>query len=133
MAESKPAATPGSQRPPVDLRAFNDLIGDDPQFARELIATFIHSGEQQLAEISSAIAAGEREVLARAAHKLKGACANIHAHALHSFAHRLETDSKAGELNLLEVGHLRLRQEFERTKHFLSDPAVIAPPTQAAS
>jgi two-component system sensor histidine kinase/response regulator len=133
LAESKPAATPGSQRPPVDLRAFNSLIGDDPQFARELIATFIHSGEHQLAEIAAAIADGQREMLARAAHKLKGACANIHAHALYTFAHRLESDSKAGEVNQLEVGHLRLRQEFERTKEFLSDPAVIAPPSAAAS
>jgi CheY-like chemotaxis protein/HPt (histidine-containing phosphotransfer) domain-containing protein len=133
LAEIRPAATPGSQRPPVDLRALNNLIGDDPEFARELIATFIHSSEQQLTEIAAAIAGGQREVLARTAHKLKGACANIHAHALYTFAHRLETDSKEGEVNLLEVSHLRLRQEFERTKEFLSNPTVIAPPSAAAS
>ena len=132
-SEPKSAATPGSQRPPVDLRAFNDVIGDDPEFAREIIATFIHSGEQQMAEISAAIANGQRDALAKAAHKLKGACANIHALALQTFAHRLEADSKTGEISQLEVGHLRLRQEFERTKQFLTDPNVISPPSQAAS
>jgi len=132
-SEPKSAATPGSQRPPVDLRAFNDVIGDDPEFARQIIATFIDSGEQQMAEISAAIANGQRDALAKAAHKLKGACANIHALALQTFAHRLEADSKTGELSQLEVGHLRLRQEFERTKQFLTDPNVISPPSQAAS
>jgi two-component system, sensor histidine kinase and response regulator len=133
VSEPKSAATPGSQRPPVDLRAFNDVIGDDPEFAHEIIVTFIHSGEQQLAEISAAIASGQRDALAKAAHKLKGACANIHALALQTFAHRLEADSKAGEVSQLEVGHLRLRQEFERTKQFLTDPNIISPPSQAAS
>ena len=94
VSEPKSAATPGSQRPPVDLRAFNDVVGEDPEFARDIIATFIHSGEQQMAEISAAIASGQRDALAKAAHKLKGACANIHALALQTFAHRLEADAR---------------------------------------
>jgi CheY-like chemotaxis protein/HPt (histidine-containing phosphotransfer) domain-containing protein len=133
VASEPKAVAPGSQRPPVDLRAFRDVVGDDPQFAGELIATFISSGEQQLSDIARAIKQGNFEALAKAAHKLKGACANIHAHALHTFAHRLENDSRNGDQHALEVGHLRLRQEFERAKQFLTDPAVIAPPREAAS
>jgi CheY-like chemotaxis protein len=133
VASDTKAVAPGSQRPPVDLRAFRDIVGDDPLFAGELIATFILSGEQQLSDIAQAIGAGNFDALAKAAHKLKGACANIHAHALHTFAHRLENDSRNGDRHALEIGHLRLRQEFERAKQFLTDPDVIAPPREAAS
>jgi two-component system, sensor histidine kinase and response regulator len=133
VPETPPAASPSVQRPPVDLRAFNDIVAEDHEFAQELIATFIQSGEQQLEEIASMIANGNRDGLARSAHKLKGACANIHAHILQTFAHRLETDSKSAEQSALELGNHRLRQEFERTKQFLTDPAVVPPLSKAVS
>jgi CheY-like chemotaxis protein/HPt (histidine-containing phosphotransfer) domain-containing protein len=132
-AETPSAVTPSGQRPPVDLRAFHEIVSNDHDFARELIATFLQSGEQQLNEISAMIAGGNREALARAAHKLKGACANIHAHILQTFAHRLEHDAKSAETAALELGHHRLRQEFERTRQFLTDPDVLPQLTQAAS
>jgi signal transduction histidine kinase/CheY-like chemotaxis protein/HPt (histidine-containing phosphotransfer) domain-containing protein len=131
-AESRTGQT-ASLRPPVDMRAFNELISGDDNFARELAATFIVSGEQQLAELRLAAANGNRDALQRAAHKLKGACANIHAHALQAFAQRLEIDSKDAAAAALEASIARLQLEFERAKQFLSDPAVIPQPAQVAS
>jgi PAS domain S-box-containing protein len=128
-----PAATPSGQRPPVDLRAFNEIVADDHEFAQELIATFIQSGEQQLDEIASMIANESREPLAKAAHKLKGACANIHAHILQTFAHRLESDAKSADRAALELSHHRLQQEFDRTRQFLTDPNVMPQLNKAAS
>jgi two-component system, sensor histidine kinase and response regulator len=123
----------GNLRPPIDLRALNELIDGDNEFARDLAVTFIESGEQQLAEMRLAAAKGDRETLARAAHKLKGACANIHAQSLESMAQRLEIDSKTATAAALEPALVRLRQEFDRAKRFLSDPDVIAHPSKAAS
>jgi HPt (histidine-containing phosphotransfer) domain-containing protein len=80
-----------------------------------------------------AAAKGDRDALARAAHKLKGACANIHAQSLEAMAHRLEIDGKSAAAGALEAALERLRQEFERAKRFLSDPNVIAQPAKAAS
>jgi len=127
------SATTGSLRPPIDLRALNELIDGDNEFARDLAATFIESGEQQIAEMQLAAAQGDRETLARTAHKLKGACANIHAQSLQAMAHRLEIDSETAEAGALEPALMRLRQEFERAKRFLTDPEVIAQPAKAAS
>jgi HPt (histidine-containing phosphotransfer) domain-containing protein len=117
----------------VDLRAFHSITGGDHAFAQELVATFIASGERQLSEMTDAVAAANRAALARAAHQLKGACANIHAHALKSAAEQMEAGSANGNVRALEQCNARLREEFERVKQFLSDPSVIPQATKAAS
>jgi two-component system sensor histidine kinase/response regulator len=118
---------------PVDLRGFQSLTDGDQVFARELVTTFILSGEQQLDEIAAALAQNQRAAAARAAHKLKGACANIHAHALKFLAERIEVDSAAADARLLDQGNALLRREFDRVKAFLTDPAVVPQPSKAAS
>jgi two-component system, sensor histidine kinase and response regulator len=118
---------------PVDLREFRNVTDGDQAFAQELVAAFIESSEQQLAEISNALAQNQRAVAAKAAHKLRGACANIHAHVLKSLAERMEIDSAAGDAHALDKGNALLRREFERVKEFLTDPAVVPQPTKAAS
>jgi two-component system, sensor histidine kinase and response regulator len=120
-------------KPAVDLAGFNRITDGDHAFAQELIATFIASGEQQLAGMAAAVAISNRPALARAAHQLKGASANIHAQALKSLAERMESNSAAGELRTLEQCNVLLRQEFERVKQFLSDPSVAPQPAKAAS
>jgi len=118
---------------PVDLGEFHRITDGDPTFAQELIAAFISSGEQQLDEIAAAIAQNDCTGLAKAAHKLKGASANIHAHTLKSLAERLEIDSAATQARALQQGSALLRREFDRVKQFLSDPSAVPQPSKAAS
>jgi two-component system sensor histidine kinase/response regulator len=132
------AATDASNRSldpaaPVDLGEFQRVTDGDQVFAQELATAFIVSGEQQMAEIATALAQNQRAAVAKAAHKLKGACANIHAHALKSLAERMEIDSAAADTRVLDQGCALLRREFERVKAFLSDPAVVPHPAKAAS
>ncbi len=145
LERSEAAAAPAAQAPtvesiaadhmaaPVDLRGFRDVTGGDDAFAQELAAAFIAGGDAQLTEIATAIKHGDRAALARATHKLKGACANIHAISLLAIAQRLESDSGAADLQTLQNCSLLLRQEYERTKQFLSDPSVIPGAARAAS
>jgi two-component system sensor histidine kinase/response regulator len=118
---------------PVDLGAFHGVTDGDDVFAQELIAVFISSGEQQLAEMTAAIANCNRAALAKTAHQLKGASANIHAVGLQALAQQLEIDSATAHPHALEQCHARLRQEFERTKQFLSHPSVAPQAAKAAS
>jgi CheY-like chemotaxis protein len=118
---------------PVDLREFHSVTDGDQAFAQELVTAFILSGEQQLAEIVSAVTGNQRVAVAKAAHKLKGASANIHAHGLASLAERLESDSAAADAQVLVRDTDLLRREFDRVKAFLIDPAVVPQPTKAAS
>jgi signal transduction histidine kinase/CheY-like chemotaxis protein/HPt (histidine-containing phosphotransfer) domain-containing protein len=128
-----PPAPTANLKPPVDLRAFQSVTNGDDAFAQELAITFIVSGEQQLAEMATAAAQSNRAALARSAHQLKGACANIHAHALKALAERMENDSATGDARALERCNAQLRQEFERVKQFLSDPSIVPQPAKAAS
>ncbi len=81
------------RRRAVDLARLNEITDGDPDFAHELAATFVASGEQVLQEIRDALAGVDRSALGRAAHKLKGASANIHAEALRDLAYALETQA----------------------------------------
>jgi two-component system sensor histidine kinase/response regulator len=118
---------------PVDLGEFHSITDGDAKFAQELIAAFISSGQQQLNEIAAAIAQNDRTGLAKAAHRLKGASANIHARTLKSLAERLETGSPAAEVRALQQGYSLLQREFDRVKQFLTDAAVVPQPSKAAS
>jgi two-component system, sensor histidine kinase and response regulator len=133
LAAAQPPAPATNLKPPVDLRGFQSITNGDDAFARELAITFIASGEQQLADMAAAAARSNRVALARAAHQLKGACANIHAHALKALAERMENESAAGDARALERCNALLRQEFERVKQFLSDPSIVPQPAKAAS
>jgi HPt (histidine-containing phosphotransfer) domain-containing protein len=115
------------------LAAFHAITEGDAAFAQELIAAFISSGELQLTELSAAIANCNRPALAKTAHQLKGACANIHAIGLQSLSQRLEIDSVTAQPQALEQLNARLRQEFERAKQFLKNPSVVPPASKAAS
>ena len=132
-AVAQPPAPAATAKPPVDLRGFQSITNGDDAFAQELAVTFIASGEQQLADMAAAAAQTNRVALARAAHQLKGACANIHAHALKALAERMENESAAGDAHALESCNALLRQEFERVKQFLSDPSIVPQPAKAAS
>jgi len=90
--------------PPVDLPALHALTEGDVEFERELIATFISSGDKNLAEILEALSAGDYETIGRRAHALKSASANIHALHLSKAAAKLETAVR--EKSVAEIGSL---------------------------
>ena len=113
------AALPEIDAAPVQLARLNELTDGDPEFAHELALTFIASGGQVLEEIRSAFAVFDRTALSRAAHKLKGASANIHAETLRDLAWRLETQSSHLDQPSLTELIEDLEQQFERAAEFL--------------
>ena len=125
----KPSAESGivpSTDVPLDLGQFNRLTDGDTEFASDLAATFAASGNQQLAEIDKALETSDRSAVARAAHKLKGACANIYAEPLAALAARLEAEAPHAHLAQLHQVSEALRHEFNRTNDFLSDSLPAA-------
>ena len=102
------------------LARLNEITEGDPEFAFELASTFIASGEQVLEEVRAALAAFDRPALSRAAHKLKGASANIHADPLRELAYALETQaSRLDQPRLKELIERAGDAEFERAAEFL--------------
>jgi CheY-like chemotaxis protein len=86
----------------VDLTALRELTGGDAEFERELIDTFVSSGDKCLAEILEAVRASDFETIGKRAHALKGASANIHAHRLSAAASNLESAARANSLREID-------------------------------
>src|SRR3984957_6470709 len=82
-------------RPEVDMTALRELTGGDAEFERELLETFVSSGDQCLAEILAALRTGDFDTIGSRAHALKGASANIHAAGLAAAASSLERAARA--------------------------------------
>jgi two-component system sensor histidine kinase/response regulator len=118
-AQPVAAATQPTDTAPMDLGPFNRLTAGDPEFAHDLAGTFAASGRQQLLEINRALEAADRGALARAAHKLKGASANLHAQALVDLTARLEVEAGAAQLTQLRQLGDAVQHEFNRTNDFL--------------
>lgn len=119
--------------PPVNLARLNEITDGDQEFARELIETFIASSEAQLTELRAAVDADDRPALARVAHKLKGACANIHAEEMRALIAKLEVDSSTVATSELLAGCALLENAFAKAKEFLNDPSVLPAQVKAAS
>ncbi len=77
------------------MTALRELTGGDAEFERELLQTFISSGDQCLADILAALRAGDFDTIGSRAHALKGASANIHASGLAEAASSLERAARA--------------------------------------
>jgi CheY-like chemotaxis protein len=104
----------------VDLQRLREITEGDAEFALELATTFIDSGRQVMQEVHTAMAIFDRALLCRAAHKLKGASANIHAEPLAQLAYTLENQGANLDQPRLKELVERLDHEFERAAAFLN-------------
>jgi CheY-like chemotaxis protein len=105
--------------PAIDLGlliGFRDLDGDGGDgILGKLIDLFIDNSPQVLAEARSALAAAATPQLARAAHTLKGSCANFGAERMRGACARLEQLAKQGKIE----GAAELLAEVEREFNYV--------------
>jgi HPt (histidine-containing phosphotransfer) domain-containing protein len=104
---------PDVLRPEVDMNALRELTGGDTEFERELVETFISSGDQCLAEIVSAQRISDLGTIGKRAHALKGASANIHAPGLAAAASSLENAARANSVDEIEGLVRKLAEKLE--------------------
>ncbi|MET0499776.1 MAG: response regulator [Steroidobacteraceae bacterium] len=111
---------------PIELHQLRQLSDGDAGFMSELIAMFLDSSTSILSEIRLAHASSDRAAIARAAHKLKGACANVFANSFRELASRLETDSASLSSSQLEASIIGLSLEMLRLRDFLRSTQMLA-------
>jgi PAS domain S-box-containing protein len=104
---------------PVDLARLHEITDGDVEFTQDLIATFIESGTEVLTELQSAIGQEDAQAIARAAHKLKGASANIHAVPLRQLCSELESHAASYSLSEVQTALTRVAAEFKRAGDYL--------------
>jgi HPt (histidine-containing phosphotransfer) domain-containing protein len=109
------ARTPADlETPPIDLVALRILADGDEAFERELMQTFVASGNNTLREIQQALTSNDCKRVQRAAHSAKGAGASMHAAGIKAAAGRLETAAESGANQSLAGLADELGQEVAR-------------------
>jgi CheY-like chemotaxis protein len=104
---------PHDERPEVDMNALRELTGGDTEFERELVETFISSGDQCLADIASALHARDFDTIGKRAHALKGSSANIRAQALAAAASTLENAARRNSVDQIDRLVRELREKLQ--------------------
>jgi PAS domain S-box-containing protein len=119
------AAAAAAPQLDASIRArLQEIAGGDPDFVSELVSAFVLGGEEALREIELALRAQDLETVGRAAHKLKGASANLHIDALAALAASLEQSAKAGKGDESRESMAKIAAEFQRTVELLTRGAA---------
>ena len=97
--------------PPYDRDRLVELFGNDPKTLAEVEREFVETAREAEREIGDA---DNLDIIARAAHRVKGASGMIGAAALHQIAEALERTAKAGDLPGVRRMHTMFSQEVKR-------------------
>jgi len=125
-AQSAPA--PATRPPPVDLPALNEMTGGDAAFAADLASSYLDNSRELYAQLRTCLAGHDRQQLARVAHQLAGASANVHAVPLRELCLSLEHATPAAAAEQLEESVMKIGAELTRVVAALSEGAAHALP-----
>jgi PAS domain S-box-containing protein len=113
------ATTAPIDRPPLDLAKLKEITDGDAEFTSELLNAFFASAQQSLDEMNQTLMQDNRQQLARAAHKLKGAAANIHAVDVARVAAQVESEAAGAAKESLAALTAELRTLVSQVADFM--------------
>ena len=92
----------------IDLqwdRAFAlEQAGDDTELLEELLTLLVDTSENDLEKIKMGMTAGDGDMVADAAHSIKGAAASLGIEGLRQAAYEFEKKGRGGQLADLDIG-----------------------------
>jgi HPt (histidine-containing phosphotransfer) domain-containing protein len=97
-----------------------------PDFAARVLEKFRATAPEEIDAVAAAVASGDAAELKAAAHRLKGAAANVTAEAIRREAELLEQMGVSGHLATASAALDRLRNAFDRLEECLKDCTVTA-------
>jgi PAS domain S-box-containing protein len=115
---------------PLDVAKLREITDGDAEFTNELLDTFLASAAESLDEMNQMLVKDDRQQLARAAHKLKGAAANIHAVEVARVAAQVEHEAASGAQDLVAALTAELRTLVAQVADFVQRTRPTS--TQAA-
>lgn len=98
----------------IDLRAAFARLGNDRGMLNDMVTFFLEDSPELLQCIRRATDEDNAEEVARAAHSLKGLCANFDAHSAADAAREVETIGRAGKLNSAATAIATLEEHVEK-------------------
>ncbi len=126
LAEKDVAALVGAPAQPsaVDIAQLSELAREDQEFVQSVVLSFEKSMAQLLATMHLAASRGEAQQVARAAHQVKGAAANLRATVLSSLAAEIEASAKTMSQAQMQERLNRLALEIGRATAALQNFAA---------
>ena len=109
-----------------------DVSGDDEEFMIELVNAFLSGGEDTVQELRAAVELGDAAAVGRAAHKIKGAAANLHVNNLATMCFDLETRAKSGQKADWRADLEKVAAEFSRVSESLRTEFGLEEPARKA-
>lgn len=106
---------------PINEDALLDLVDRDAAFLETLVDTFLEDCTAYVETIRTAVAEEDPKALARAAHSLKGAAANLQAPAVRATARRLEEMGRTDDLDGAAAAVDELDAEVARLRTALTN------------
>jgi HPt (histidine-containing phosphotransfer) domain-containing protein len=103
-----------AEAPPIDFAQLRELTGDDAEFIRSIADSFESSSAQLIASLRAGAGSADGAQIAKAAHALKGASANLYAGKLRDMAAELEAMGSKLAKTDLELRIAAAARECER-------------------
>jgi CheY-like chemotaxis protein len=116
QSKAETAQAPEAELPPVDFRALLTRCMNKPELAGRLVRKLVEQAEQDVTAITTALQQNDAAALAAAAHRLKGASANVAAESLREIAHDLEMLGRRGDLSTAGALIPPLHRQLARLK-----------------
>jgi two-component system, sensor histidine kinase and response regulator len=108
----------------IDLAALMDRLGGDRELLVELIGLYLEDEQALIDQVAAAVAAGDAQRLARAAHTLKGSVGNFCAAAAHGAAAALEAAARADRVDAATPLFDAMVSELEKVRDALRSLAA---------
>ena len=100
------------QQSVIDMQAALKRTGDDVEILNDMVNYFFEDSSYLMQEALECAAKGDAEEMARAAHSLKGLCANFNAHSATEAARVVEDIGLSGDLNHVSEALATLQEEL---------------------
>lgn len=101
-------------------------VDGDERLCDEILDLFMQDTPVQLEKLKRAMEGNDATQVEKQAHAIKGASANIGAHALRDAAFEMEMAGRRGDLNPARTLENKLETEFEKLRTALSCPGAGA-------
>lgn len=86
-----------------DREFANEQSGDDPELLAELLDLLSESSQSDLQKIRDGLAAGDSQMVADAAHSIKGASASLGVEGLREAAYAVEQSGRENQLGAVDI------------------------------
>ena len=98
----------------MDLHELSKALGLDESDVLDLVDLFLDTCQNDALKVENVIASGDHQMVADAAHSIKGASGNMRFENIYALAQHIENDDRANDLSRAAEQLADIRKELEK-------------------